>query len=209
MLGDLYFIQEGSEGCIKIGWTRADPEVRLRTFQVGNSSTLRLLGSVLAPLDAETGWHERFAGSCRRSEWFWPTPDLLAAIEEAVAQQEMVLPTAQEFVGAVEAAGATEVLAWMKARDIDILGMAKLLGYTPAHVANSLDASRSWGVSPRMAYRIEKVTEGEIQAEALLVVRRERELARLEQAEAANAEHQRSLDQWIADGMPLIPEDER
>lgn len=80
MIGNLYFLQEGPNGCIKIGWTAGDPDNRRRAMQVGNSSDLTIIGFREAPADAETGWHVRFSHICKRSEWFYPTAELLAPI---------------------------------------------------------------------------------------------------------------------------------
>lgn len=81
MIGNLYFIQEGLDGAIKIGWTRNSVEARLRNLQTGNRSELRLIGLITGVDHAlERRWHKRFRHVNARAEWFNPDPMLLAAI---------------------------------------------------------------------------------------------------------------------------------
>jgi hypothetical protein len=47
MIGNLYFIQEGDDGSIKIGWTRNDPRQRMR-----NPNWRRRFWEMLAKLEA-------------------------------------------------------------------------------------------------------------------------------------------------------------
>jgi len=170
MLGTLYFLQEGEQGPVKIGWTSGKPALRLTAMQVGNSAVLRFLGTLPGPPDIEQGWHERFAHARKRSEWFFPTPELLEAIAAACAED----PPTPEVITAP--ATSQDVLDWVKASDMSLIEFAKKLNYTPAHVAYCLNSS--FGVSPRMAYRIERLTGGVLRAEALLLPMREREAQR-------------------------------
>jgi hypothetical protein len=192
MIGTLYFIQEGTGGAIKIGWTSGDPAVRLRTFQVGNSFQLLLIGAVKAMPDEETGWHVRFAKSCKRSEWFYPTADLLEAIAEACTKPE---PEIGPIRTNDDALTGPEVYEWVRAKGIELPELAKALRYGLAHVA--LAMSGSFSISPRMAYRLEKFSNGELKAEAMLLPLRERQLRKVQEDEARASAFAASTDQYI------------
>lgn len=182
MIGNLYFLQEGPNGCIKIGWTAGDPDNRRRAMQVGNSSDLTVIGFREAPADAETGWHVRFSHICKRSEWFYPTAELLAAIR---LEMEAPLP-APESPSQFDAGGG-DVLEWLNKNNVTMLEFAEGLGYGLAHVANCIEGSRN-SISPRMAHRIEKFTNGELTAESFLAGPR-----------AAAAARQKARNDWVAE----------
>lgn len=167
MDGRIYFIQEGPDGAIKIGWG-ADPVSRLRAFQVGNSAVLKLLGSIPAFPDEEIGWHVRFAACQKRSEWFYPTAELLAAINAALGA-EPVKPA--ECVPAQGRVTGADVYAWMRSEGMEVHELARKLRYSVPHVANALFVN---GFSPRMAYRLEALSQGKLPAEQLLAHSRER-----------------------------------
>lgn len=82
MTGTLYFIQEGTVGPIKIGWTQYSVEHRRVTMQTGNSDHLTVIATIPGVLKTlEARWHKRFRGCQCRAEWFFPTPELLDAIK--------------------------------------------------------------------------------------------------------------------------------
>lgn len=76
----LYFVQSGSDGPIKIGWTRSPLQVRLCNLQEGNPVTLHLRATRPGGPTEERRLHERFAADRIRGEWFRPSAALLAEI---------------------------------------------------------------------------------------------------------------------------------
>lgn len=77
----IYFLRAGQHGLIKIG-VSVDVAVRIAALQTGSEQTLRLLGTLAGGPEVERAIHRRFAGSRVQGEWFWPSPDLLAFIDE-------------------------------------------------------------------------------------------------------------------------------
>ena len=85
----IYFIRDEATQLIKIGFTAADVENRLRTLQTGCPGKLVLLLHMEGSEQDEAAWHERFVDARERGEWFTPVPELLLAImEERVLQLE-------------------------------------------------------------------------------------------------------------------------
>lgn len=79
---DVYFIQAGENGPIKIG-VAANPQSRVRELQTGSPATLYLIGVVpRAGFAGELDLHHRFATDWMNGEWFRATPELLAYIAE-------------------------------------------------------------------------------------------------------------------------------
>ena len=72
----IYFIRAGENGPVKIG-VSADPQRRLRYFQIGNHEPLNLIRT------AEGGWrqerwlHRRFSALHLRGEWHHFDPEML------------------------------------------------------------------------------------------------------------------------------------
>jgi len=86
----VYFIQEGSEGPIKIGFA-SNPHDRFRTIQGSNPRGL-FLRLLLAGTQIEEGaLHSRFQHLHLRGEWFHPGPDLLALIADPPDQLALFL----------------------------------------------------------------------------------------------------------------------
>lgn len=69
--GNIYFIQQGPEGPIKIGWT-LDPKKRLREFQTANAHVLYLRGVISGSRGDEANVHGLFEEHRIRGEWFQP-----------------------------------------------------------------------------------------------------------------------------------------
>lgn len=164
--GSLYFIQEGPGGAIKIGWTDVvGVDNRRKAMQVGNSHELRVLGVIAGKEpDAELIWHDNFKHAHKRGEWFYPTPELLAAIADAVSKQ-IDLADPPDWHG--PPAGAREVRAWLAEAELTMKEFAAHLGYDRSYVNYVIRHPLS--MRPRIAYRIERATEGAIKAESLLV----------------------------------------
>lgn len=74
MRKNVYFIQRGSSGPIKIGATAGDPHVRLSELQIASPETLYLIGFFRG---SEADMHERFEAHRISGEWFSPHEDIL------------------------------------------------------------------------------------------------------------------------------------
>jgi hypothetical protein len=77
----VYFIQQGDNGPIKIGYS-ADPQRRLQSLSTASPYPLRLLGVLDGDMTLEQTLHHRFADHQLEGEWFAPVPELLAFIAE-------------------------------------------------------------------------------------------------------------------------------
>jgi hypothetical protein len=75
----VYFIQEGADGPIKIGYS-ADPQQRIRQLQTGARAQLHMLRTIEGSMGVERRLHRQFAHLRLRGEWFKPEPELLAYI---------------------------------------------------------------------------------------------------------------------------------
>jgi hypothetical protein len=79
----VYFVQSAANGKIKIGKTTGNPAGRMYGLRCGSADELNLLGVIRdAPEALEKDLHRRFAASRERGEWFRPSPDLIAYVEE-------------------------------------------------------------------------------------------------------------------------------
>lgn len=77
----VYFVQQGADGPIKIGYSK-DPVARFVSLQTGSAVQHRYLGNIPGTRETERTLHARFWGAHVRGEWFDPTPELLAYIDE-------------------------------------------------------------------------------------------------------------------------------
>jgi hypothetical protein len=75
----LYFIRQGTNGPIKIGYTKntIGLEERLGTLQTGNPILLQCIGFMNGTRQDEQTLHHRFHSQWIRGEWFYPEPILL------------------------------------------------------------------------------------------------------------------------------------
>ena len=76
----VYFIQEGEDGPIKIGMA-GNPEKRLKGLQTGHARQLRMLCSCPGGAPLEALYHRRYSKHHLQGEWFDPHPDILAEID--------------------------------------------------------------------------------------------------------------------------------
>ena len=76
----IYFIQAGTSGPIKIGYSGGPIERRLAALQTGHPEPLRLLAAVDGDRSTEAELHRRFHPYRRSGEWFDPHPDLIQFI---------------------------------------------------------------------------------------------------------------------------------
>ena len=72
MIGRIYFIQVGTTGPIKIGFTKADPLNRMEDLQCGCPWPLRLIGSIPGTKRNENWLHEKLSEFKMLREWFVP-----------------------------------------------------------------------------------------------------------------------------------------
>ena len=72
----VYFIQQGDNGPIKIGYS-AEPEKRLQTLSTASPYPLRILKTLKGGKSLEQELHIRFADHQLEGEWFAPDDDLL------------------------------------------------------------------------------------------------------------------------------------
>jgi hypothetical protein len=83
-VGWIYFVQSGTHGPIKIGWT-LDIAGRLAKLQAANPEELHLRASARGTQREEFAFHERFAVDRIRLEWFRPSFAILSVINELAA----------------------------------------------------------------------------------------------------------------------------
>lgn len=81
----VYFAK--ADNRVKIGWSKRVAS-RIAQLQVGNASSLELLGVIPGGRVTERQIHARFAHARRAGEWFEATPELLAYVSATVAEQE-------------------------------------------------------------------------------------------------------------------------
>ena len=81
-LGMIYFIQNGKQGPIKIGYTKGDVEVRLSNLQSASPCKLYLLGTMVGDKAVESRLHKKFDVFNTAGEWFKPDRILIDYIRD-------------------------------------------------------------------------------------------------------------------------------
>lgn len=157
----VYFIQEGDNGPIKIGYAHTDVASRMRSMQTSNSSDLRLLGTIPAKICDERRWHHAFAAERKRGEWFYPSPRLLSAIAEVLASPPIVIQVSEQCGDPFR-----NFEAWMDERRITYDALADLMGYSASTIRGVI-RSKSW-MGLGLAQAMESITDGRVRAEALI-----------------------------------------
>ena len=74
--GIIYFVQQGTEGPIKVGYTEQSIQVRLAGLQVGNPCELYVIKIIDGTRVDEANIQNLFRDCRIRGEWFTPTNDL-------------------------------------------------------------------------------------------------------------------------------------
>src|SRR4030042_3547253 len=77
----IYFIQEGINGSIKIGFSN-NPHKRLSTLQTSSSKSLYLIAVLEGDNTKEQELHNKFIEYRDRGEWFLPHTDILNFIDD-------------------------------------------------------------------------------------------------------------------------------
>lgn len=80
--GTVYFIQVGTDGPIKIGYTKVNVEHRVRAIQMGSPHILRWIGGFSGNRSDEKNAHRLLQNSSLRGEWFYPTKEVLAFVQQ-------------------------------------------------------------------------------------------------------------------------------
>lgn len=78
MMYQIYFVQAGENGPVKIGYTHM-PEKRLRCMQANHYETLRLIRVTPGNRYGERRLHLRFSHLWIRGEWFYYSDEMLTA----------------------------------------------------------------------------------------------------------------------------------
>lgn len=66
----IYFIQQGCDGPIKIGYSNNNVYERLISLQIGNPNELKLIEEIPGTRRVEKKLHKRFSNERIRGEWF-------------------------------------------------------------------------------------------------------------------------------------------
>lgn len=76
--GYVYFVQRGTDGPIKIGWS-VNPRKRLSSLRSASAESLTLLKVEWTSRKRERQLHELLAEHRITGEWFHPAPEVLRA----------------------------------------------------------------------------------------------------------------------------------
>jgi Meiotically Up-regulated Gene 113 (MUG113) protein len=79
----IYFIENTRTRAIKIGYTKRNPEGRLRALQTGSCDPLKILSVCPGHITDETYLHLKFQHAWIHGEWFSPVDELRALIIES------------------------------------------------------------------------------------------------------------------------------
>jgi len=74
----IYFIQQGTKGPIKIGYTSGGIKKRMESLQTASPDKLRLLTTSEGTERDETILHRRFRADKLHGEWFYPSNSLMS-----------------------------------------------------------------------------------------------------------------------------------
>lgn len=168
VLGSVYFIREGRDGPVKIGWTQNEPERRRDNLQIGNSRKLHLIGVLPNVEEAvESEWHQKYSDTHIRGEWFFPTGPLLRAIDAACPKPEVAHPPAPS-VPVTEGAepNLAPLTEWMTINGVRQIGLCRLTGLSTGYVSQIFAGVRPLNLG--VARRFELATGGAVKAADLL-----------------------------------------
>ena len=78
----IYFIQQGTSGPIKIGYTENNVNERIKSLQTGNPTPLKLIGYIPGTVEDEKAIHKMFENFNIQNEWFQPVIQVINYIIE-------------------------------------------------------------------------------------------------------------------------------
>ena len=81
-MSNVYFLQVGTDGPIKIGCTKFDIRRRVRAIQSGSPHILRWIGFYPGDRNEERQAHLLLKNSSLRGEWFYPTTEVVAFVKQ-------------------------------------------------------------------------------------------------------------------------------
>lgn len=79
--GCIYFLQQGDDGPIKIGYTK-DLLARIKDLQVGSPYELKLILSFRGFPEKERELHAKFREHRMSGEWFTPSDEIMEFVKE-------------------------------------------------------------------------------------------------------------------------------
>jgi len=79
--GLIYVIRNGSDGPVRIGFAKHNPQKRMEGLQIGNPVTLLLCMTIPGTLKLEQAIHRVLRGKRIRGEWFDWTPATRMVVE--------------------------------------------------------------------------------------------------------------------------------
>ncbi len=103
--GNIYFLQVGADGPIKIGFTKNDIKRRVREIQCGSPHVLRWIGYYPGDRSDERSVQLLLLNSSLRGEWFHPTVEVLAFVRqqcpnfEPLVVENVLIPARRGKVG--------------------------------------------------------------------------------------------------------------
>ena len=115
--GNVYFLQVGTDGPIRIGYTSAGVRHRIRVHQSSSPHILRWIGAFRGERGDERKAHLMLKDSWLRAEWFHPTTEVLAFVAEKTAPDFIVtIPDRAYFPLQSRRRGVTTI--WIPETDV-------------------------------------------------------------------------------------------
>lgn len=152
----IYFIQEGTQGPIKIGYTSRCPVKRMSYIQSSNPRKLRLVGVINNATEVtEKSLHDMFENENIRGEWFHASTVLIDYINKNSSQHIPYKPKRREG----------ELREWLKSNNITQGAFAKRIGRTQGRVSQIIKSGTD---SLTEGFAIERETSGEVKAESVM-----------------------------------------
>lgn len=96
-MSNVYFLQVGTDGPIKIGCTKSDVVRRVRALQLISPHILRWIGVFSGTHADERQAHALLKNSSLRGEWFYPTVEVLAFVAQKSPDFEPVVVENRKF----------------------------------------------------------------------------------------------------------------
>lgn len=114
----IYFLQAGSEGAIKIGYTSGEPEARMAQLQTGCPAILKLIGHIPGSLSDEQKLHRKLWDYQISGEWFSCADAVSREIDQLLVERpfkpEAVIKKPPWYVDRIQTIGADLKFARME-----------------------------------------------------------------------------------------------